>query len=152
MSYFLANIDILVSVDHEAEACDCIAEAMRDLLKRYSPESSIIDWRYSGTIVPEPHSGEGFEYAEPSPAGQEPAANDDWSQEDQCAAFDEGWGIFAHSERGLEIEVLDDPRSTGRTFDAKFSGDNTAEDFVKAKARDGSALHAKACRLVGISP
>ena len=31
-----------------------------------------------------------------------------WSTRDQTAAFNEGWGLFLHGERGLEIEKLDE--------------------------------------------
>lgn len=64
MAYFKATIEVLVDVEHEADACDCMAEAMRPLLQEFTPTSSVIDWRYAeGHSVPEPDSGHGFEYA-----------------------------------------------------------------------------------------
>lgn len=50
MAIYKATIDIFVEVDSEPEACDGIAEALRDLLRRYQtddqPQSCIIDWHY----------------------------------------------------------------------------------------------------------
>jgi len=62
MTYYKATIEILVDVEDEASACDCIAEAMRPLLREFTPSSSVIDWRYLAD-APQPHDGEGFEYA-----------------------------------------------------------------------------------------
>lgn len=64
MAYHIATIEILVNTDDEADAADCIAEAMRPILREFAPESSVIDWRYANTASePQPHSGTGFEYA-----------------------------------------------------------------------------------------
>ncbi len=65
MAYYKATIDVLVDVADEAEACDCIAEALRPLLLRFMPGSSVIDWRYSDAAsMPEPDTGADFEYAD----------------------------------------------------------------------------------------
>lgn len=69
MPYYKATIEVLVEVNSEAEACDAIAEAIRPILKMFSPPeaapSAWVDWRYAnGHAIPEPHNGEGFEYAE----------------------------------------------------------------------------------------
>lgn len=63
MALYKATIEILVDVDGEGEACDCIAESLRPLLREYDPQSSMIDWRYAGHGGPDPHTGDGFEYA-----------------------------------------------------------------------------------------
>ncbi|OBZ97482.1 hypothetical protein ADU59_00180 (plasmid) [Pararhizobium polonicum] len=66
MSLFKATIELLINVDREAEACDCIAESLRELLREFSPGSPLIDWRYAGAGgEPAPHDGRGFEYARP---------------------------------------------------------------------------------------
>lgn len=71
MSLFKATIELLLDVDREAGACDCIAETLRELLREFSPGSPLIDWRYAGADgEPAPHNGRGFEYARPP----EPAA------------------------------------------------------------------------------
>ncbi len=50
----------------EAEACDYIAETLRELLREFSPGSPLIDWRYAGADgEPASHDGCGFEYARP---------------------------------------------------------------------------------------
>lgn len=46
MPIFKATIDVFMEVDGDGEACDCLAETMREHLRRYAPESSVIDWRY----------------------------------------------------------------------------------------------------------
>lgn len=58
-----ATIQILVDVNDETEACDCIAETMRPLLRKFSPRSGVIDWRYTADGAPTPDDGRGFEYA-----------------------------------------------------------------------------------------
>lgn len=64
MAYYKATIEILVDVGCEAEACDCISETMRPLLREFESNSSVIDWRYVDPARdPEPHDGSGFEYA-----------------------------------------------------------------------------------------
>lgn len=64
MGYYKATIEILIWVDDEGEACDCISETMRPLLREFAgPESSVIDWRYAENGGPEPDSGVGFEYS-----------------------------------------------------------------------------------------
>jgi hypothetical protein len=60
---YKATIQILVDVIDEAEACDCIAEAMRPLLREFSPDSAVVDWRYIADGAPIPDDGRGFEYA-----------------------------------------------------------------------------------------
>jgi len=55
MAYFKATIEVLMDVGCKAEACDCIAETMREHLRQYTPESSIIDWRYADDGGPVPH-------------------------------------------------------------------------------------------------
>jgi len=65
MPYFKAHIEVLVEVETQPEACDCIAEALRPILREFAgPESSFIDWRYFGTGLPSEHDGTGFDYAE----------------------------------------------------------------------------------------
>jgi hypothetical protein len=65
MAYHKATIEILVDVDSEAEACDAIAETLRDQLREFHPGSCVIDWRYaSADGEPHEHDGSGFEYAE----------------------------------------------------------------------------------------
>lgn len=64
MAYYKATIEVLVDVNDETEAADAISEAMRPLLREFTPISSVIDWKYANTnLVPSPDSGEGFEYA-----------------------------------------------------------------------------------------
>lgn len=41
-----ACICLLIEVDSEAEAMDCVAEALRPLLKHNAPLSSVLNWRY----------------------------------------------------------------------------------------------------------
>lgn len=52
MSLFKATIELLINVDREAEACDCIAESLRELLREFSPGSPLIDWRWWRTRSP----------------------------------------------------------------------------------------------------
>jgi hypothetical protein len=42
-----ATIDIYIAVDSESEACDAIAETMRPHLKRFEPDSCLLDWGYN---------------------------------------------------------------------------------------------------------
>lgn len=66
MAYYMATIEVLVDVDDDGEACDCIAETLRPLLREFSPGSPVIDWRYAAsTFHPTLHDGSGFEYAMP---------------------------------------------------------------------------------------
>ncbi|MCO5066885.1 MAG: hypothetical protein M9924_21185 [Rhizobiaceae bacterium] len=66
MTYYMATIEILVDVDDDSEACDCIAETLRPQLREFSPGSPVIDWRYSSSAFhPTRHDGSGFEYALP---------------------------------------------------------------------------------------
>jgi hypothetical protein len=63
MALFKATLELLVDVDCETEACDCIAETLREKLREFSPGSPLIDWRYAGVDgEPSPHDGHGFEY------------------------------------------------------------------------------------------
>lgn len=71
MAYYIATIQVLVDVESSPEASDAIAETIRPLLRAFEPASNWIDWRYAaygedhklGMLIPEPHSGVGFEYA-----------------------------------------------------------------------------------------
>lgn len=64
MAYHIATIEILVDTSDEADAADCIAEAMRPMLREFAPGSSVIDWRYADAASdPQSHDGTGFEYA-----------------------------------------------------------------------------------------
>ncbi|TRL29003.1 hypothetical protein FM996_18190 [Methylosinus sporium] len=60
---YKATIQILVDVNDEPDACDCIAETMRPLLREFSRDSVIVDWRYASDGAPTPDDGRGFEYA-----------------------------------------------------------------------------------------
>jgi hypothetical protein len=60
---YKATIQILVDVIDEAEACDCIAETMRPLIREFLPDSAVVDWRYTADGAPIPDDGRGFEYA-----------------------------------------------------------------------------------------
>jgi len=60
---YKATIQILVDVNDEPEACDCIAETMRPLLREFSRDSAIVDWRYDSDGEPIPDDGRGFEHA-----------------------------------------------------------------------------------------
>lgn len=63
MAYYKATIEVLMWVDGEAEACDCISETMRPLLREFAgPDSAVIDWRYAPGGDPAPDAGVGFEY------------------------------------------------------------------------------------------
>jgi len=44
---FKATIDIYLEASAEGEACDAVAETLRPLLKRYTPDSCILDWQYN---------------------------------------------------------------------------------------------------------
>ncbi|CAN7631561.1 MULTISPECIES: hypothetical protein [Rhizobium/Agrobacterium group] len=64
MALFKATLELLVDVDCETEASDCIAETLREQLRKFSPGSRLIDWRYAGVDgEPVPHDGRGFEYS-----------------------------------------------------------------------------------------
>lgn len=52
MAIYKASIVLLVDVDGEGEACDCIAEALRPLLRRYTPASSVVEWSYGDPCLP----------------------------------------------------------------------------------------------------
>src|SRR4051812_16065583 len=76
MAYFKATIEILLDVDSETDACDAISETLREQLRTFTPDSCIIDWRYSDhETYPVMHDGSGFEYADPAMMleAQEPA-------------------------------------------------------------------------------
>lgn len=60
---YKATVQILVDVKDDTEACDCIAEMMRPLLREFSPGSDVIDWCYDSAGAPIPDDGRGFEYA-----------------------------------------------------------------------------------------
>lgn len=69
LPYFKATIEVLLKVDSDAEACDAIAEPIREMLNAFQKdgdESAWIDWKYAPNGHPEPHDGAGFEYAEPA--------------------------------------------------------------------------------------
>lgn len=63
-------------------------------------------------------------------------ATTDWSFDNQCAALDEGWGIFDNSDHGIRIERADDAK--------RFDCDEAAIAFVGHRAALGNALAAKA--------
>lgn len=66
MALFKATLELLVDVECETEACDCIAETLREQLRAFSPGSPLIGWRYAGVDgEPVPHDGRGFEYSFP---------------------------------------------------------------------------------------
>lgn len=65
-----------------------------------------------------------------------------WSREDSKAAVADGWDVFAHDVRGLEIERLDDPEEADDP--PRFPDDAAAIWHVYNMARGGSALHQKA--------
>lgn len=44
---YKATIDVFLDVESDAHACDGMAETMRDHLRRYAPESCIVDWGYN---------------------------------------------------------------------------------------------------------
>lgn len=54
------TVDILLDVDDEDSAADCIAETLRDSLKRFAPLSSILDWQYSPGGHARPSDGKEF--------------------------------------------------------------------------------------------
>lgn len=71
-----------------------------------------------------------------------------WSREESAAATAEGWDVFDSSQRGLEIERIDDPEdATGETMPPAFASDEQAIGHVYARAQQGSALHQKALLL-----
>lgn len=43
---YKATIEVLLDVANEAEAADCMAEALRPLLREFNEGSCIVDWRY----------------------------------------------------------------------------------------------------------
>lgn len=65
---YMANISILMDVETEAEAMDCIAETMRPLMRNYATipaNTSIVDWMYNdadpeGTLLKTNPLPEGF--------------------------------------------------------------------------------------------
>jgi tRNA threonylcarbamoyladenosine modification (KEOPS) complex Pcc1 subunit len=64
MPYHIATIEILIDAENDAEVADAIAESLRPLLREFTPRSSVVDWRYAPScVMPEPHTGAGFEYA-----------------------------------------------------------------------------------------
>ena len=70
-----------------------------------------------------------------------------WSAVDDLAAMREGWSVFDNSERGLEIERVDDMELDGQSQGARFESDDQAIAYVYYKAQEGSALHQKALAL-----
>lgn len=62
-----------------------------------------------------------------------PCAN--WTREDSAAATREGWDVFETS-RGAEIQRADDV--------GIFKSDAAAREHVRARASEGSQLHARA--------
>lgn len=76
MPYFKATIEVLVDVEDENAACDCISETMRPLLHNFCPGSAMIDWRYAdSSILPTPDDGGSFEYADIREANAHAAAD-----------------------------------------------------------------------------
>lgn len=51
---YKATIELYVEADSWPEACDAVAEGLRDNLRAFAGNySSWIDWRYSGESLPE---------------------------------------------------------------------------------------------------
>lgn len=50
---YKAVIEILIDVPSHAEACDAVAETMRDHMRKHTPSSCFVDWRYF-TGIPDP--------------------------------------------------------------------------------------------------
>lgn len=68
MAYHKVTIEVLLDVGDDADAygnaCDAVSEAIRPMLREFSPRSSWIDWRYADNDPgPSPHDGNGFGYA-----------------------------------------------------------------------------------------
>lgn len=69
MTYYKANIDVLIEAETEYDACDALSEALRPILQRYvdTPHyhSAIVDWGYLAKdgvyLYPTLHDGHGFE-------------------------------------------------------------------------------------------
>ena len=60
--YLKAQIEVLVDVEGEAEACDMLAEMLRPHMRYFNPESCFIDWHYGYRWFE--HDGDGFEAVE----------------------------------------------------------------------------------------
>ncbi len=56
-----AVIKILIETNSQAEAMDCISEALRPLLNVYNAQSSVIDWQYV-TLPAEPMAVQEYEH------------------------------------------------------------------------------------------
>jgi hypothetical protein len=76
--------------------------------------------------------------------------DDDWTDDDQQAAYQDGWGLF-ETGGGLELMALDDPdevaETSGNVPRPRFEGPNRdaqAEDHVRRRAAEGSLLAQKA--------
>ena len=59
-----------------------------------------------------------------------------WSVADSLASGVEGWDIFDNSERGMEIERIDDK--------AEFANDAEAVAYVSKRMDEGSSRHIRA--------
>jgi hypothetical protein len=44
---YIANIQLLLDVEDDASACDAVAETLREHLRKFAPDSCIVDWRWS---------------------------------------------------------------------------------------------------------
>jgi len=44
---YKAQVCLFIEVENDAEACDAVAEMLRDHIRRFAPESCLVDWRYS---------------------------------------------------------------------------------------------------------
>lgn len=64
-----------------------------------------------------------------------------WSTRDQTTAEKEGWGVFLHPKRKLEIERVDKPRAKPLHV---FATDAEAYWYVAFRAARGSGLHIRA--------
>jgi uncharacterized protein YqjF (DUF2071 family) len=51
---FKSVIEIYTDVDDEGSACDALSETLREHLRRFTPESAIVDWQYANDGHPEP--------------------------------------------------------------------------------------------------
>jgi len=49
MKVYIATIQVALAVDSKTEACDGLAEILRDNLRLYAPQSCLIDWSYVET-------------------------------------------------------------------------------------------------------
>lgn len=70
MTYYKANIDVLIGAEDQVQACDALSEALRPILQRYvdTPDyhSAIVDWGYLAGkdgvyLYPTLYHGHGFE-------------------------------------------------------------------------------------------